>query len=250
MFFRDSMCRQTSDKRRKPVTGKPQLLGVHNAMDSLDAARQTWERWFLLSLCSKCCVSSCISFIMGCMYIFMLYIVILSYIIYIILYYIHYSNSYIQSLDIKNAIIYNPSIYIYIPPCSDAAGGVRAPGVATLRASSLSLAPSAAITAEAPGETETGGGLMGWLLIYYDIINIITCDIMVINIFHTHTYIYIYIMILYHMLSCVEIGFSYYVCKNITWCRDYLLSYGSSAVQRQDELSEECDSLRAEVCSL
>lgn len=105
------MCRQTSDKRRKPVTGKPQLLGVHNAMDSLDAARQTWERWFLLSLCSKCCVSSCISFIMGCMYIFMLYIVILYYIIYIILIFI---NSYIQSLDIRNAIIYNPSIYIYI----------------------------------------------------------------------------------------------------------------------------------------
>ena len=94
------------------------------------------------------------------------------YVIYIvILYSFIFINSYIQSLDIKNAIIYNPSIYNYIytyyiyidivPPCSDAAGGVRAPGVATLRASSLSLAPSAAITAEAPGETETGGGLMG-----------------------------------------------------------------------------------------
>ena len=46
-------------------------------------------------------------------------------------------------------------------PCSDAAGGVRAPGVATLRASSLSLAPSAAVTAEAPGETEAGDGFMG-----------------------------------------------------------------------------------------
>ena len=108
------------------------------------------------------------------------------YVIYIvILYSFIFINSYIQSLDIKNAIIYNPSIYIIIyihiiyiyidivPPCSDVAGGVRAPGVATLRASSLSLAPSAAITAEAPGETETGGGLMGWLLIYYNHIFII-----------------------------------------------------------------------------
>ena len=97
-------------------------------------------------------------------YVYMLYI-------YILLYYIIYIfiNSYIQSLDIKNAIIYNPSIYIYIyvyivPPCSDAAGGVRAPGVATLRASSLSLAPSAAITAEAPGETETGGRFDGLII--------------------------------------------------------------------------------------
>lgn len=89
--------------------------------------------------------------------------------IYLLLYYIIYIfiNSYIQSLYIKNAIIYNPSIYIYVyivPPCSDAAGGVRAPGVATLRASSLSLAPSAAITAEAPGETETGGRFDGLII--------------------------------------------------------------------------------------
>ena len=41
------------------------------------------------------------------------------YVIYILLYYIIYIfiNSYIQSLDIKNAIIYNPSIYIYIYIC-------------------------------------------------------------------------------------------------------------------------------------
>ena len=91
------------------MTGKPQLLGVHNAMDSIDAARQSWERWFLLSLCSKCCVSSCISFIMGCMYICYIYIYIYCYIISFIYSLIHIYNHCISKMP-----SYTIHQYIYI----------------------------------------------------------------------------------------------------------------------------------------